>query len=228
MTNKVCIFGDSVGKGVAYDSEKNKYVPLKESFAKLIQEKTGVDVDNFCKFGCTLTKGEELVHRRAETLKNYDYVLLQYGGNDCNFDWSKVSDDPDGEHICNTPIEVFKNTYMRLINFVKDCGAIPVLISLTPIDSEKFYHWICNNNNPDAIMHFLKQTARIERWNELFNNVVWNVAAQSGVHVIDVRSPILYERDFNDCFCKDGIHPNSMGHKIIANGLCSVKGKLFG
>lgn len=228
MINKVCLFGDSVGKGVVFDNEKGKYVSLKESFSEIIQKKTGVDIDNFCRFGCTLTKGEEIVHRKSELLNGYDYVLLQYGANDCNFDWSKVAADPDGEHICNTPIDIFKETYKRLIKFVKDCGAKPILVSLTPVDSEKFYNWVSKNNNPEAIMHFLKEASRIERWNEFYNNVVWNIASQCGVPVLDVRSPILFERDFDDLFCKDGMHPNSKGHRVIAESLYGVTGEIFG
>ncbi len=38
MVNSVCIFGDSVAKGVVFDTVKNKYRLLKESFANIVEK----------------------------------------------------------------------------------------------------------------------------------------------------------------------------------------------
>ena len=38
----ICVFGDSVAKGVVFDEIKNKYTFLKENFVNLVQSKTSV------------------------------------------------------------------------------------------------------------------------------------------------------------------------------------------
>jgi hypothetical protein len=42
------------------------------------------------------------------------------------------------------------------------------------------------------------------------------VAAETGTHVIDIRSAFLRESDYRDSLCADGIHPNGAGHVLIA------------
>ena len=49
----VCVFGDSVAKGVVFDEEKKKYIFLGDNFLKLVQERQSVKFRNFAKFGCT-------------------------------------------------------------------------------------------------------------------------------------------------------------------------------
>lgn len=221
MKMKICLFGDSVGKGVVFDTERGRYIPCHDSFTKILESKYNIEIDNHCKFGCTVVKGEEVVAQRAEKLSAYDYVILQYGSNDSDFDWKSVAETPAERHDCNTTMSVFRGTYRRIIEFIRKCGGNPVMLNLAPVDSVKYYRWISKTNDGDAIARFLGSATRIEHWNEVYNNAVWNIASSNGVPVLDIRSPILYERDFSDFFCDDGIHPNAKGHKLIANGIFS-------
>ena len=47
MLNNVCVFGDSIAKGVVYDPEKKKYVFLGESFVNLLSHEKQIEILNF-------------------------------------------------------------------------------------------------------------------------------------------------------------------------------------
>lgn len=213
---KFCMFGDSVGKGVVYDRETQKYSVTRDSFVSVLAERLGVRLDNFSRFGCTMTKGTELVEKRLDSLNSYEAVLLEFGGNDCNFDWEQVAARPLERHECKTPLRQFISGYIALVEKIRRAGGLPVLMTVPAVNAEKFFNWITRANDSEAIMTFLKEKHRIEHWNELYNNAVWSVSAAEKVPVIDIRSPLLCERDFDDYFCEDGIHLNQAGHRLIA------------
>jgi hypothetical protein len=57
MIQSVCIFGDSVAKGVVFDAVKKKYRILKESFVNIMERQQNVSILNFARFGCTVPWG---------------------------------------------------------------------------------------------------------------------------------------------------------------------------
>lgn len=219
MTGKLCIFGDSVGRGIVFDPEKRRYVSGQRSFFDILAQRAGFSADNFCRFGCTLTKGAALIGRRLSSLSGYDRVSLEFGGNDSDFRWDEVAASPDAFHDCNTPLSCFVDTYDALITELADAGIAPTLVNLAPVDSERYFRWITRGGDGSAILRFLREPRRIEHWNEMYNNAVWEIAAKRRLPVVDIRSPLLYERDFADYFCEDGIHPNPAGQQLIADRL---------
>ena len=135
MPLKVCILGDSVAKGVVLDDTRGRYIYAKESAARLFEQDAGAKVDNLASFGCTVTKGEEMLKKCEDRIGEYDYTVLEFGGNDCDFDWKSVSDDPEAAHICKTPLEAFKQKYARMLETIKRLGGKPVVLNLPPIGS---------------------------------------------------------------------------------------------
>lgn len=125
MPLKVCILGDSVAKGVVLDDTRGRYIYAKESAARLFEQDAGAKVDNLASFGCTVTKGEEMLKKCEDRIGEYDYTVLEFGGNDCDFDWKSVSDDPEAAHICKTPLEAFKQKYARMLETIKRLGGKP-------------------------------------------------------------------------------------------------------
>jgi acyl-CoA thioesterase I len=66
MNVTVCVFGDSVSKGVIFDSVIKKYTLLRDCFANLIMNSFPVIIRNYSKFGCTITKGMELLRHHKK------------------------------------------------------------------------------------------------------------------------------------------------------------------
>ena len=94
---KIAALGDSLTKGVVLN-ERNRYSVLDKGFVDIVGEELDVDVKNYGKFGCTVGYGYSVIDRHSEDIAQADYTLLEYGGNDCDFDWDKIGDDPEGTY----------------------------------------------------------------------------------------------------------------------------------
>jgi len=219
MINSVCIFGDSVAKGVIYDAVKNKYSLLKESFANIVQQKQRILISNYAKFGSTISTGSSILGRHLNELQQYDYILLEFGGNDCDYDWSLVSENPYLPHICNTPIRQFREEYLTLVRRILQNGGTPVLLNLPPIDAKRYFHWISRGLNAQNILNFLIEIETIYNWQGLYSSVVDEIAEEEKIPMIDIRSAFLKNNDYREYLCEDGIHPNKKGHLLISKAI---------
>lgn len=222
MSNSVGLFGDSIMKGVVYDEVKKKYVYLDSSFANIFVQKTGFSVDNYAKFGCTLTKGNRIIEKLFSQLGKYKYIALEFGGNDCDFFWPAISEDPNGSHLPNTPIEVFERLYSQIIDrFIKN-NYQPVFFSLPPLDPARYFQWLSKGLNESNIRRWLGDIDFIYRWQEMYSIAVTKIAAVKGVPLIDIRSEFLKSRNYRNLICDDGIHPNKAGHSLILETITKI------
>ncbi len=222
---KLCFFGDSIGKGVVYDPEKERYVPSENSFVKLIEQEARCQIENFSRYGCTVTRGKELMEKHVEKIEAADYVLLEFGGNDSDFDWKKISDNPEAMHTPHTPIALFTATYRNVIEQIRKLGKIPVLLNLPPIDEKKYFRWISRGLSKENIMKWLGGDAiYIYRWHEMYNAAICDVCNATGARMIDIRSAFLVRKDYSDYLCEDGIHPNEKGHRLIREAIAHQVG----
>ena len=115
----ICFFGDSIAKGVVYDSENQKYKVSPTGFASLMSEKLHTLINNYAVFGCTVQAGLKRLGRYAEDLEDCDLVMLEFGGNDCDFDWKMIADDPESEHTPKTILDSFKEQFMLENSFAQ-------------------------------------------------------------------------------------------------------------
>lgn len=215
IIHSICIFGDSVAKGVIFDAVKKKYRLLKESFANIVEQQQNISILNFARFGCTVTMGSEILKRHSNELNDFDYTILEFGGNDCDYNWAEVAADPYQPHLCNTPIPMFREKYMELIRLVKNSGGTPVLLNLPPIDPKRYFRWISKGLNGKNILTFLGGIDTIYKWQELYSKTVEELAKQENIPLIDIRSGFLSKKNFSCYLCADGIHPNEKGHQLI-------------
>ena len=216
MINSVCIFGDSISNGVVFDETKNKYCFLKESFAFLLEKCQPIKISNFARFGCTISKGSDIIRNHIKELENFDYTVLEFGGNDCDYDWVEVADNPEARHLCKTPLQQFRDQYISLIELVLENGSKPVLLTLPPIDPKRYFKWVSKGLNAANILAFLGDIQNIFSWQGLYSGVVSELSETFRIPLIDIRSAFLKEKNFNEYLCDDGIHPNSKGHLLIS------------
>lgn len=217
------IFGDSIMKGVMLDPSNKRYVIQKGPGAEAFSHTTGLIVTNDSKFGCTITRGRERIEKALAQGKRFDAVLLEYGGNDCDFDWKKVSADPDGEHQPKTPLDQFIAEYKKIINLLRSHLVTPIIMTLPPIDAHKYLNWLAMNGlSRENILNWLGDEQMIYRFQELYSQTAASIARETGVLIADVRTAFLSRRDFNDLICDDGIHPTEKGHAIIYNALADA------
>lgn len=212
---KVCVFGDSIVKGVIYDSEKHRYSILKDSFINMIQRQSNIEIDSIACFGCTVSKGMNLLNKVENKIKDYDYTFIEFGGNDCDYNWATVAENPNINHDCNTPIEIFTEKYKKMIEKIKAAGGRPVLVTLPPIDSKRFFDWVSKGLDKNNILKFLGDVEHIGRWQSMFNEAVKQLSKIFDLPLLDIRSIFLNQNNITDYLCEDGIHPNKEGHKLI-------------
>jgi len=220
ILKKVCLVGDSVAKGVIFDAVRGKYVFLKNCFANIIGAETGLEIENFAKFGCTVEAAERIVDKNADKIANTEYCVLEIGGNDCDFEWAKIAETPDALHLPNTPMDRFITGYTNIIEKIKELGSKPVVLSLPPLDAKKYFAWISRGVSKENIMKWLGGSEEyIYRWHEMYNLQVSNLAKKLDVIFIDIRSVFLSEKNYERLLCEDGIHPTEEGHRLISNAI---------
>lgn len=214
---KIMVSGDSISKGVVFDEQKGKYSFLEENYVTLLQSRLKGAVYNVAKFGSTIMKGIDRMQQEI-VRKEPDIVLVEYGGNDCDFNWEEIAQNPYGSHLPKTDFDLFKHTLSDVIGSLKNKGIIPVLVTLPPLDADRYFAWISKNSPAvsRSILAWLGSVTRIYWWQERYSSAIVNIAEQTKTKLIDVRGAFLQWPDFTKFLCIDGIHPNKEGHKIIA------------
>ena len=131
-----------------------------------------------------------------------------------------MSEDPDREHLPLSTISNFVTTYTNIINEIKDMGKTPVLLSLPPIDSKRYFEHISAGLNAGNIMKWMRNDQQhITNWHERYNIEIFKLAIANQVPVIDITSSFLEKKNYSRFLCEDGIHPNEEGHKLIAEAI---------
>ena len=217
----ICVFGDSIAKGVAYDTDKKRYTFIKDSFINLFSRQNNIETANYAKFGMDIQKGADLVNSHITELSDYDYTIIEFGGNDCNFDWASIAKNPEKEHLPLTPIVTFKQIYQKLIFAIKSAGARPIMLNLPPLNAQSFYNWVSKGINAENILKWLGDVDHIFRWHREYNEAVCEIAVDNNVPLIDIRSCFTMLGDYSDFICIDGMHINEKGHKLVADKLCN-------
>lgn len=213
----ITLLGDSISRGVIYDEQKEKYVIIKDSFCNIVQKKLKGVVYNAGKFGSTIIKGSKKLYADL-TKSTPDIVLIEFGGNDCDFNWQEVAEKPFDEHQPNTDLNVFENTLKDIIINLKRLNIIPVLMTLPPLEPYNYFKWISNKSKDYSqnILKWLGSVNTIYTWHENYNSIIVKISKETQTNLIDVRSAFLSNNSYESYLCVDGIHPNQQGHKIIA------------
>ena len=213
----IVLCGDSISKGVVYDENKEKYVLLDDSFPNLLQSKLKGVVHNAAKFGNTILRAAGKLQNDV-LKKKPDIVFIEFGGNDCDFKWEEIAGNPQGNHLPNTDFNIFQKTLKSLIELFNSTGIIPVLMTIPPLDAERYFKWVSKNSTlaGGKILEWLGTVSKIYWWQERYNSAILSIAQETRTRWIDVRSAFLKQPDFRQFLCIDGIHPNEKGHRIIA------------
>lgn len=217
IIEKISILGDSISKGVILDEISRKYKILKESAADLFSRENNVVVKNHAKFGCTSEKALEITRKIIESENDSGIIMLELGGNDCDYNWDAVAMNPDSDHKPNVTLENFKQNISKIIEIVKASGRDLAFMTLPPIDSEKYFNWITRGDKTriENIQRFLGERNYIYRHQELYAGALEEIATKNNIYKIPVRAGFLSIPRCGDYICDDGIHLNEMGQGVM-------------
>ena len=222
---KLVALGDSIIKGVLVQSEgeRSRYSLADKSIVECCAEKLGGESLNLGKMGCTIEAGERILDRYLDKMSGAQYVLLEYGGNDSDYNWQEIAEAPEKEHFPRTRLEVFEQVYERVVCKIKQMGAIPLVLSLPPMDAERYFAFFSQKWEDGFranVMRWLGgSTNTIMSGHELYNLATMRIAQRTGAQWIDVTSGLLKEHNFRAYLCDDGIHPNERGQRVIAEAV---------
>lgn len=216
----IVLFGDSILKGIQWDGRRYRVQNTMDFSA--LEQRTGCQIENCSRFGCTVSKGRELIERALKTGKLGQTVVMDFGGNDCDFDWAEVAANPMVEHQPKMPLDEFLACYRDLVRLLKENGIRPVLCSLPPLQPEWFFQWFCVPCGGENVLHWLGDISAIYRYQENYSRAVERMAREEQVELVDLRGAFLANRRVEPLLCRDGIHPNSAGQKLIEQAVCAA------
>ena len=216
---KIDIYGDSILRGVMYDEESASY-KLRNGYKLECFSNRGIEVRNNSRIGATIEKGRDALERKLQDCDSSTLVILEYGGNDCDFEWKNVSEAPFAEHTPHIEPQRFIDTYKQVATAAKRKGATVAITSLVPIDSAKYMKWISRNLSYDNILNWLGDESMLFRWQEYYSHLVEGIARELKCEFIDLRREFLLSHKFQKLLCADGIHPTQAGHELIEKTLC--------
>ena len=217
------IWGDSLLKGIILDETDGKYRPLKQCSVYLFNKVFPLSIKNNSRFGCTAPKALDNLERSLKKGFHADAVLLEFGGNDCDYNWVEVSEHPEEEHQPHTPFEEFTATMKKMVHILLEHNIRPLLMNLPPIDATRYFDWISQLKgvNGERVLQWLKQKDIIYQQQERYSLAIDKLAYTEGLPLIDVRDRFLTLRNYRDYLCLDGIHLNEQGQKILGETFSS-------
>lgn len=221
---KVWGFGDSILKGaVLSDGPVVKYALLPEGFLERGLLPRGVEVRNHARFGSTIVAGKKIFERHFTDIAVGDIVVLEFGGNDCDFPWAEIGADPLYPKRSFTTFGDFTEIYRHMIGILREHGAEPVMLSLPPLVPQRFFDFVTRDLSESGKANVLRwmcgSTDFIGNWHEQFNLEVLRLARELDVPLVDLTTPFLVRHDYFAFICRDGIHPNAEGHLLMAGAL---------
>ena len=217
---KITALGDSLTKGVVL-TEANKYSLTENSYLDIVGRELSLHISNYGRFGSPIENGDMMLNRHSDEIAGSEYTFIEYGGNDCDFDWIKIADSPEGNYSPKTKLDDFKSRFIELVQKVKELGSKPIILSLPPILSAPYFSFFSrfmSQQQKENVINWLGgSTDIISRWHESYNRALFMIAKETQTPIIDITTPFdSFRGDIGSLFCADGIHPNEQGHKMIA------------
>ena len=215
--SEIQIWGDSLAVGITYDERRNRYAISKERCTNRLSESLHCKVVNNAKMGATVLDGLE----RFANAKPVEGALcvVEYGGNDCNLDWQRLSDDPNAEPLAKVELSVFTQKLEEFIRKIEAGGMKAVLVTPLPLHAERFFDWVSQGLNRESIRHALGDIQTIYSWQERYTIAVRKVAQKMGTPLIDLRDAMLANNRYPFLICKDGMHLRDEGYRYLSDYL---------
>ena len=164
------IFGDSILKGVMYSDAEKRYKLAKSSKYDLLKSFAS-SIQNNSRMGSTIDKGMSLIKRSMPDDAQDTLTIMEYGGNDCDYDWKAISANPEMCYAPKTPVDKFVNLYRKAIAYAKKAGSHIVMVSLVPLDSERYMRWITRGLDYQNILRWLGDVDHLFRWQSYYNDM---------------------------------------------------------
>jgi lysophospholipase L1-like esterase len=210
---RIVALGDSItnGAGLAGTGEADTF---REIVRRELAEnlKVTVEVINAGVNGDIVTQALRRLDRDVLS-KKPDIVTVMFGGNEAGFFR------PETRGFADTPRvdrKVFSTTVAEIVKRVQATGSTVVLMTCPPM-TERYWGMHLDAYRKHGINFLVKDYAQAMR----------DVARQTNVELIDVYRAFETNPAAKDYF-PDGLHPDSRGHRLIADLLTERLARILG
>ncbi|RKQ83628.1 SGNH/GDSL hydrolase family protein [Brockia lithotrophica] len=216
------LIGDSLLRGIVWDDVRRRYALARTRVANALARKGHEVVADLAFMGATARDGlerlREFALRSPERLRG-SWVLVHFGGNDCDFDWDAVAASPDSEHLPRRRLDAFTGDLGEIAGLARAYRAEPIFLVPPPLVAERYFAWISRGSpeRADAILRWLGTVTRIHWWQERYAAAVAWVAERLEIPRVLLRGAFLLGReDFRTYVGADGIHLTESGYRLFS------------
>ncbi len=215
---KISVYGDSILKGAVTGTESGHLFDIIEDSSLVIaSKKLGFELNNQSVFGSIISKTQRRLNRDLEKGIVGDLAIIESGGNDCDYDWTLVSQNPGAEHFPRTTLDDFCTKLDEMVNAVRLNKITPLIMTMPPLVQDRWFSHICEGQNKDEILKVCEQNPyKLYQNHEAYNLCLLEYAYKNNVQIVDMRKEFLLAKNNRDLMCLDGIHPNQEGYKFMA------------
>ncbi|KAA0547165.1 SGNH/GDSL hydrolase family protein [Bacillus sp. BGMRC 2118] len=217
---KILCFGDSLTRGVSFVNGRLKI--MKRNYPAVLLDllsKTnkGMEEIQVINKGVFNDNSDLLMKRldRDVIREKPDFVIIEIGGNDCDFAWASVAEKPYAEHEATVPLDRYIHNLEAIITKIRQEGITPILSTLPPLDPVRYYQRITKSFS-SQVSEWICKVGGIEFWHSQYNSAVQKVAEDWDVLLIDVREAIKSTGDLKSLISEDGIHLTEKGYEVFA------------
>ncbi len=221
---KITLYGDSILKGVLL--EDGRYT-IDHGWEQKLAAARRLEIRNSAHFGSTLGKALPRIRRDCDAAYAPDELaVLEFGGNDCDYDWAAIDADPEGSFLCKTPPSRFRELYREALGLIRRSGRRSVVLTLPPIHSLRYLGFICRDGlSREHILHWLGDVNAIYRWQAMYSDMAAQIAREEGAELVDLRGAFLRDgRRPEELLGLDGIHPSRAGQGLLYETLAAALG----
>ena len=215
---KILVIGDSILKGAVTGTDSGHLFDIIEnSSLNLAQKALGFEMDNQSVFGNVISKGQRKLNKMLERGETADFCIVEFCGNDSDYDWALVSENPNEAHQMRTPFEDYLRIYDEMIKTLREHKITPVIMISPALCAERWFNHITNGHNKENILNFLGGDIEKPFKNQKsYDDALVEYAKKNNVQTVNMREPMLATGHFDDLMCQDGIHPNEDGYRFMS------------
>ena len=143
------------------------------------------------------------------------------------FDWQSIAANPSGRHESNLDLVAYKALYINKIAQARAQGYEPVLVSLPIMDENRYFAYITRGMSMQERKNLLYwlggKIERLRNIHALYNLLLFRLAAQQCVHIIDITSPMLASLNYDELLESDGVTLSAAGEALVGSELMKVQ-----
>nr|WP_318739922.1 SGNH/GDSL hydrolase family protein [uncultured Treponema sp.] len=214
----VIVWGDSILKGIISSEDLTQIRPSEINALQMAGEKLAIEINNKSIYGAHIIKLQSTQTKNLNKGLTADIALIESGTNDCDYEWNDVCTKPFSEITQKVPLADFKRIASEMVDTSRENKITPVLVTAPDLAIPYWKEYITRGLDKEKIAQFIGHNPYVLLRNqEEYMEALRQIAKEKNVQLIDMRVEFRKTSDPMSLMCKDGVHPNIEGHKLMAD-----------